>query len=132
MEIEYYSYKLDGGERFYPQSVLVFLFALGLFLWGNFIVFADTSSNMSIEEDSKIPLSSRIFDSAGEWRAPQKTKNKWRESEQNKLTVQKGRIKKKTSSLYNPTLDRDNWDSYSTLDNPDAHTKPAKVFEFRF
>jgi len=132
MEIEFSSYKLGGQERLYSQSVLVFLLALGLFLWGNFIVFANPSLNRSIEEDSKIPLSKRIFDSSGEWRAPKKSKNIWRESEEHQLTIQNDRIKKKTSSLYDPNRDRDNWDPYSFDNNSDVQTKPAKIFEFRF
>lgn len=132
MEIEFSSYKLGGQERLYSQSVLVFLLALGLFLWGNFIVFANPSSNRSIEEDSKIQLSKRIFDSSGEWRAPKKSKNIWRESGEHKLTIQNDRIKKKSSSLYDPTRDRDNWDPYSFDNNSDVQTKPAKIFEFRF
>jgi hypothetical protein len=99
MEIEFSS---DERERFYSQSVLVFLLALGLMLWGNLIVFASPSSDSYFEEDSRVPLSKRAFDSAGEWRAPQKPKNKWRESEEEKLTLQ------------------------NTL------TRPAKVFEFKF
>jgi hypothetical protein len=132
MEIEYYSYKFDGQERFYSQSVLIFILALGLFLWGNLIVFANPSTSKSIEEDSKIPLSKRVFDSSGEWRTPQESKNKWRESEEHKLTLQKSRIKKKTSSLYDPTKAQDNWDPYSSPGHPDTLTRPAKVFEFKF
>jgi hypothetical protein len=129
MEIEFSS---DERERFYSQSVLVFLLALGLILWGNLIVFANPSSDSFFEGDSKVPLSKRTFDSAGEWRAPQKPKNKWRESEEEKLTLQNGRIKKKTSSLYNPSMSQDNWDPYSSPGHPDTLTKPAKVFEFKF
>jgi hypothetical protein len=129
MEIEFSS---DDRERFYSQSVLVFLLALGLILWGNFIVYADPSSKMSIEEDSKVPLSKRAFDSSGQWRAPKKSKKKWRETEEHKLTLQKSRIKKKTSSLYNPSMSQDNWDPYSSPGHPDTLTRPAKVFEFKF
>ncbi len=132
MEVEFFPYKLQGRERLYSQSVLFFLLALGLFLWGNVIVFADPSSGISVEENSKIPLSKRIFESSGEWRAPQKSKNIWRELEQDKLKIQKGRIKRKLSSLYDPTKARDNWDPYSIVDDQDTQTKPAKVFEFRF
>ncbi|MEE8269932.1 MAG: hypothetical protein V3R23_07935, partial [Nitrospinaceae bacterium] len=92
MEIEFFSYKLAGKERFYSQSFLFFLLALGLSLGGNFIVYANPSSNMSIEEDAKIPLSKRAFDSSGQWRAPQKPKNTWRESEEHKLTLRNDRI----------------------------------------
>jgi hypothetical protein len=129
MEIEFSS---DERERFYSQSVLVFLLALGLMLWGNLIVFASPSSDSYFEEDSRVPLSKRAFDSAGEWRAPQKPKNKWRESEEEKLTLQNSRIKKKTSSLYNPSMSQDNWDPYSSPGHPDTLTRPAKVFEFKF
>ena len=133
MEIEFSSYKLEEGERFISQSVLVFLLALGLFLWGNFIVFANPSSPRFVEEDSKVPLSTRAFDSSGEWRAPHKPKKSWREVEEHRLTLQNDRIKKKSSSLYNPSMDRDNWDPYSSPGaGNNALTKPAKVFEFRF
>jgi hypothetical protein len=132
MEIESFLYKLGGRERFYSQSVLVFLLALGLSLWGNFVVLANPSSDSFFEEDSRVPLSKRAFDSAGEWRAPQKDKKKWREPEDQKLTIQKDRIQKKTSSLYNPSLKQDNWDPYSSAGHPDNLTRPAKVFEFKF
>lgn len=133
MEIEYYSYDLDRHGRFYSHSVLVFILVLGVILSGNFIVLADPSSSMSIVEDSKIPLSKRMFDSSNQWRTPKKSKNKWRESEEYGLTLQKGRIKKKSSSIYDIPQVRDNWDPYTS---PGAGnnmlTKPAKVFEFRF
>jgi len=130
MEIEY---SLDDREHFYSQSVLVFLLALGLILWGNLIVFANPSSESFFGEDSRVPLSKRVFDSAGEWRAPQKPKNKWRESKEEKMTLQNGRIKKGTSSLYNPSMKQDNWDPYSTSPgHPDSLNRPAKVFEFKF
>jgi hypothetical protein len=133
MEIEFSSYQLGERERFCSQSILVFLLALGLILWGNFIVFANPSSSSSIEEDSRVPLSKRVFDSSGEWRAPpQKSKNKWRESEEQKLTLQKDRIKKKTSSLYNPTLGRDNWDPYAIESGSLVQTTPATLFKFKF
>jgi hypothetical protein len=133
MEIELVSYKLDGRERFYSQSILFFLLALGLSLWGNYIVYADPSSSLSIEENSKVPLSKRTFDSSGQWRAPEKPKNKWRESEDNRLTIENDRMKKKSSSIYDTPQVQGNWDPYA---NPGAGnntlTKPAKVFEFRF
>jgi len=132
MEIEYSSCRLDERERLYSQSVLVFVLALGLILWGNFVVLANPSSSISIEEDSRVPLSKRVFDSSGEWRAPQKSKNKWRESEEQKLSIQNDRIQRKTSSLYNPTMSPDNWDPYSSPGHPDTLTRPAKVFEFKF
>ena len=111
---------------------MVFLLALGLTLWGNLFVFANPSSKSSIEEDSRVPLSKRVFDSAGEWRAPEKPKNKWRESKEERLSVQKSRIKKGTSSLYNPSMSQDNWDPYSPMGHPDTLNRPAKVFEFKF
>jgi hypothetical protein len=132
MEIEFPSYKLNEGKRFFSQPVLVFLLTLGLFLWGNSIVFANPSSNRPTEEDSKIPLSKRTFDSSGEWRSPQEPKNKWRESEERRLTIQKDRIKKKKSSLYGSPRVEDNWDPYSPGDGNNMLTRPAKVFEFRF
>ena len=132
MEIEFFPYKLDERERFYSQSVLFFLLALGLLLWGHVVVHANPSSNRSIEEDSKVPLSKRVFDSSGTWRAPQKPKSKWRESKEERLTIQKDRIQKKPSSLYDPSKAQDNWDPYSSTGHPDNLTKPAKVFEFKF
>lgn len=132
MEIGFFSYKWDERERFYSQSVLFFLLALGLLLWGHVVVHANPSSNRSIEEDSKVPLSKRVFDSSGTWRAPKKSKNVWRKPKQNKVTIQKDRIQRKTSSLYDPTRSHDNWDPYSSMGHPDTLTKPAKVFEFKF
>lgn len=133
MEIEFFSYKLAGRERFYSQSFLFFLLALGLSLGGNFIVYADPSSRMYIDEDSKVLLSKRTFDSSGQWRAPEKPKNKWRESEENRMTIESDRMKKKSSSIYNTPQARDNWDPYASPGSgSNSLTKPAKVFEFRF
>ena len=133
MEIDFLSYKLDGRGRFYSQSVLFFLLALGLSLAGNYIVYADPSSRMYIDENSKVPLSKRTFDSSGQWRAPEKPKNTWRESEEHRLTLQNDRMKKKSSSIYDTPQVRDNWDPYdSPGDGNNMLTKPAKVFEFRF
>jgi len=133
MEIEFSSYKWGERERLHFQSALVFFLALGLILWGNLIVFANPSSSSSMGENSRVPLSKRAFDSSGEWRASQKPKSKWRESEEQRMTLQNSRIKTKTSSLYNPSMAHDNWDPYSpTGDGNDMLTKPAKVFEFRF
>jgi hypothetical protein len=130
MEIDFTS---DDRERFYSQSVLVFFLALGLILWGNLIVFANPSSESFLGEDSRVPLSKRAFDSAGEWRAPEKSKKKWRQSEEEQITLQNSRIKKGTSSLYNPSMKQDNWDPYSfPPGHPDSLTRPAKVFEFKF
>jgi len=132
MEIEFSSTKWNEQERLYPQSMLVLFLALGIILWGNFIVFADPSSTFSVEEDSKVPLSDRVFDSAGEWRAPQKPKSKWREPKEKRLTIQKDRIQKKKSSLYDPIPGQDNRDPYSSPGHPDNLTKPAKILEFKF
>lgn len=132
MEIEFFSTKWDERERFYSQSVLILVLALGFSLWGSLIVFADPSHKIPIEEDSKVPLSNRVFESAGEWRVPQETENNWRESEEQKLTLQKDRIKKKTSSLYNPTLGRDNWDPYAIESGSLVQTTPATLFKFKF
>ena len=132
MEIDFFSTKWEERERLYSQSVLVFVLALGLFLWGSLIVFADPSIKIPLKEDSKVPLSNRIFESAGEWRAPQESQEIWRAPEPHEFTLKNDRIKKKPSTLYNPTEGRDNWDPYMFPDNEDVHTKPAKIFEFRF
>jgi hypothetical protein len=133
MEIEFSSYKLDEGEWFFSQPVLVFLLTLGLFLLGHSIVFANPSSNIPVEKDSKIPLSKGIFDSSGEWRASKKPEDTWRESEEQRLTIKKDRIRKKSAPLYGSPKDRDNWDPYdSPGDGNNMLTKPAKIFEFRF
>jgi len=132
MEIDFFSTQWHERERFYSQSILVFVLVLGLTLWSYLIVFADPSLKVPAKEDSRVPLSDRVFDSSGEWRAPQEPENSWRESEQNKMTLEKGRIKKKSSSLYNPTQEQDNWDPYSSPGHPDTLTKPAKVFKFKF
>ena len=132
MEIEFSSDQLNIRERFYSQSLLVLFLALGLVFWGNWVVLANPSTNGSLGEDSRVPLSKRVFESSGEWRAPQKPKNQWRQSPEEKMTLEKGRIKKGTSSLYNPSMSQDNWDPYSSRGHPDNLTKPAKVFEFRF
>jgi len=129
MEIEFFS---EDRDRFYSQSALVFILALGLILWGNLIVFADPALKLPAQGDSRVPLSERVFESSGEWRAPQKPETKWRQTEEEKMTLQTGRIKKGTSSLYNPTPSQDNWDPYSSAGHPDNLTRPAKVFEFKF
>ena len=132
MEIDLFSTKWNEQERFYSQSMLVLFLVLGLTLWSHWIALADPALNVPAQEDSKVPLSKRVFDSAGEWRPPQEPEKKWRESEENKMTLEKGRIKKKSSSLYDPALGQDNWDPYSSPGHPDTLTRPAKVFEFKF
>lgn len=133
MEIEFYFNPSESRERFLAQSGLVLLLALGLILWGHWIVFADPSLNVPVQEDSRVPLSKRVFDSAGEWRATEEeSERKWRESEEERLTLQKSRIKKKSSSLYNPSVSQDDWDPFSPMGHPDTLTRPAKVFEFKF
>ena len=132
MEIEFLSAKWDERERFYSQSVLVFVLALGLSLWGSLIVFADPTHKIPFEEDSKVPLSNRIFESSGEWRTPKEPEKNWRESEKNKMTLEKGRIKKNTSSLYNPALGQDNWDPYAIESGSLVQTTPSTLFKFKF
>ena len=132
MEIELSSYPLNSRERFYSQSLLVLFLALGLVFWGNWVVLANPSTSGLLGEDSRVPLSERVFESSGEWRAPQKPKKKWRQSKEKQMTLEKGRIKKGTASLYNPSMSQDNWDPYSSTGHPDNLTKPAKVFEFKF
>ncbi len=132
MEIDFFSTKWNEQERFYSQSMLVLFLTFGIILWGNFIVFADPSLKIPVEEDSKVPLSNRIFESSEEWRTPKEPEKNWRESEEDKMTLEKGRIKKKPSSLYDPIPSQDNWDPYSSPGHPDTLTRPAKVFEFKF
>jgi hypothetical protein len=133
MEIDFFSFKLDGRERFYSQSVLFFLLALGLSLAGNYIVYADPASRMPFEGNYTVPSSKKTFESSGQWRAPEKPKKKWRESEESNITIQNDRMKKKSSSIYDTPQARDNWDPYSSPGaGNNSLTKPAKVFEFRF
>lgn len=133
MEIGFFSYRLDWRERFYFQSVLFFLLVFGLALGGHIIVHADPSNRMSIDDSSKVPLSKRTFESSGQWRAPEKPKNKWRESEESNLTLEKDRIqKKKSSSLYDTSRPQDNYDPYARQGQHETLNRPAKLFEFRF
>jgi len=132
MEVGFHSYYFERGGRIYSQSVLFFILAFGFFLWGNVVVFADSSKNMSIEKDSRIPITERVLDPSKNWRAPKKSENLGRESEEHKMKIQKGRIKKKSSPLYDPNNHRDNWDPYSFRDNQGVHTQPPTLFKFRF
>ena len=133
MEIVFFSHPWIERERYFTQSSMVFLLTLAMILWGHWIVHANPSLNLPIEEDSRIPLSERVFDSAGQWRAPQPRENKWRESPQEELTLKKERIRKKKSlSPYNHSVPQDNWDPFAPMGHPDTLTRPAKVFEFKF
>lgn len=132
MEIGFFSAKWSEGERFYSQSVLVLVIAVGLSLWGSLVVFADPNFKIPVEEDSKVPLSNRVFESAGEWRAPQESKEVWRKPEPHELTLKNDRIKKNSSSLYNPTPGHDNWDPYAIESGSLVQTSPATLFKFKF
>jgi hypothetical protein len=132
MEVGFHSFILEGKGKLYSQSVLFFLLAIGIFLWGNVIVFAGPSSINTIDKDSRIPLSKKVLEPSKSWRTSKKSKNLWRKSEEDKLSLQKGRIKKKPSSLYDPIKDRDNWDPYSFDNNKGIHTQPPTIFKFRF
>jgi hypothetical protein len=131
MEVGFHSFILERKGKLYSQSVLFFLLAIGIFFWGNVIVFAGPSSINNIDKDSRIPLSKKVLEPSKKWRSSKKSKKLWRKSEEDKLSLQKGRIKKKPSSLYDPIKDRDNWDPYS-FDNKGIHTQPPTIFKFRF
>jgi len=132
MEVGLHSFKLEKKEMLYSQSVPFFLLALSISLWCNVIVSAGPSTSINIEKDSRTPLSKRVFDSSKNWRTPKKKKNLWRELEENKMKIQKGRIKKKSSSLYGSIDERKNWDPYSLSDKQGIHTTPPTLFKFRF
>ena len=132
MEVGFHSFILEGKGKLYSQSVLFFLLAIGIFLWGNVIVFAGPSSIITIDKDSRIPLSKKVLEPSKNWRTSKNSKKLWRKSKEDKLSLQKGRIKKKSSSLYDPAKDRDNWDPYSFQNNQGIHTQPPTIFKFRF
>lgn len=131
MEIGFHSFKLGEG-KLYSQCVLFSLLAIGISLWGNVMVSAGPTTKLSIEKDSRVPLSKRVLEPSKKWRTPKKKKNLWRELQENNMEIQKGRIKKKSSSLYGSNYERENWDPYSFSDNQGIHTKPPTLFKFRF
>ena len=132
MEVEFHSFKLERRGGFYSHSVLFFPLALGFSLWCNVIVFADPSTKELATEDSRISLSKRVLDPSKNWRTPKKSKYDWRESEEQKLNDQKGRIKKNSSSLYGSNNEGDKWDPYSFKSKHGTHTQAATLFKFRF
>jgi len=134
MEVAFYSFKLKGEGKLYSQWVLFFFLALGISLWGNVIVLAGPSTTIPVENDFRAPLSKRVLEPSKNWRTPKKEKNLWRESEENRSKIQKGRIKKKSSSLYGSINDREKWDPYSFSDNPSIRTTPPTntILKFRF
>jgi hypothetical protein len=132
MEVEFHSFNLERRGGFYFQSFLFFLLALGFSLWGNVIVFADPSTKVFATEDSRTPISKRVLDPSKNWRTPKKSKYHWREPEEHKSKDQKGRIKKKSSSLYGSNNEGDNWDPYSFRSKQGTHTQPATLFKLRF
>lgn len=132
MEVGFHSFKLAGERNLYSQWVLFSLLALSVILWGNVIVSAGPSTKIIVEKDSRVPLSKRVLDPSKKWRTPEKKKSLWRELEENKMKIQKGRIKKKSSSLYDSIDDRENWDPYSFSDDQKNYTTPPTLFKFRF
>lgn len=130
MEVGFHSFRLEG--KLYSQWVLFSLLALGIIFWGNVIVSAGPSTKIIVEKDSRVPLSKRALDPSKKWRTPKEDKKLWRESEENKLNIQKGRIKKKSSSLYDSVEDRENWDPYSPSNKQGNYTTPPTLFKFRF
>ena len=131
MEVAFYSFKLDCGWKLYSQWVLFFFLVLAISLWGNVIVLAGPSTT-TFENDLRTPPSKGVLGLSKEWRTPKKKKNRWRESENNKLKTQKGRIKKGSSSPYGPISERENWDPYSFSDNKSIHTTAPTLLRFRF
>ncbi len=134
MEVGFHSFFLEGERKLYTQSFRLFLLALGISLWGNVIVLAGPSTTIPVENDFRAPLSKRVLEPSKNWRTTKKEKNLWRESEENRLKIQEGRIKKKSSSLYGSINDREKWDPYSFSDNPSIHTtSPTNtILKFRF
>jgi len=134
MEVAFYSFKLEGEGKLYSQWVLFLFLALGISLWGNVIVLAGPSATIPVENDFRAPLSKRVLEPSKNWRTPKKEKNLWRESEENRSEIQKGRIKRKSSSLYDSINDREKWDPYSFSDNPGIHTTAPTntILKFRF
>jgi len=132
MAVGFHSFIFIAMVYLYSQFVCIFLLAIGICLWGNVIVFAGPSSKNTIDKDSRIPLSKKVLEPSKKWRSSKKSKKLWRKSEEDKLNLQKGRIKKKPSSLYDPIKDRDNWDPYSFENNQGNHTRPPTIFKFRF
>lgn len=130
MEVEFHPFRLE--KKLFSQWIMFSLLAIGVSIWGNVIVSAGSSTKITVDEGSRVPLSERVLDSSKEWRAPEKKKSLWRELEENKVKMQKGRMKKKSSSFYDSTDDRKNWDPYSSLDNQKNHTTPPTLFKFRF
>ena len=96
------------------------------------MVSASPPSTVDVGKDFRSPLSERVLDPSKEWRAPKEEEKQWRESEEDKIKLQKGRIKKKSFSLYGPIDEREKWDPYSLEDKQGAHSKPATIFKFRF
>ena len=129
MEVGIHSFKLEEEGTLYSQWVWFSLLAIGISLWGNVIVSAGPSTTIRVEKDARVPLSERVLDPSKEWRKPEKKKSLWRELEENKMEIQKDRIKKESSSLYDPKNNRDNWDPYS---NSGVHADAPTLFKFRF
>lgn len=132
MEIGFHSFKLEREGKFFSQSVLLFVLALVISLWGNVIVVAGPVTKITVDKDSRVPYSKRILDPSKKWRAPKKSKKGWRESDEDKLKIQKGRIKKKSSSLYGSVYDRKNWDPYDVREQQGIHSDAPTLFKFRF
>ena len=132
MEVGYFAFKFEKEGKLYSQSVLFFLLALCISLWCNVIVLAGPSTTMNVDKDSRIPLSKRVLDSSKKWRAPEKKKNLWRQLQENSLKIQQGRIKNKSSSLYDSIEERKNWDPYSNSGNQGIYSKAPTLFKFRF
>jgi hypothetical protein len=130
MEVGFHSSGLK--RNIYAQWVLFILLALGITFSGNVIVSAGPSTKITVGKDSRVPLSKRVLDPSKKWRTPKKKKKLWRELQENKLKIQQGRIKNKSSSLYGSIDDRENWDPYSFSDNQDIYTTPPTLFRFRF
>ncbi len=132
MEIGFDSFKCNK-EKKVSQFVVFFILALGFSLWGNVLVLAGPSTGVTVQEDSRMPLSKRVLDPSKTLRTPEKSKEQlWRESEEEKIKLQKGRIKKDSSSLYDSSEEREHWDPYSVRENQGVHTKPPTLFKFRF
>ncbi len=124
---------LDRSTAWYLCGVLIFLFTARV------AVLADPAPPLPAGEDSRIPLSQRVFDMKKKWRESEKPEHKWRDSEnksmtlENKsMTLEKERFQSPPPPLYDPREHPDPWDPFSSIPEDGVHTTPPTLFKFRF
>ncbi len=130
------SLAIELSDNKKPFAFLFLTTAVAMTLALNVAVRANPLPPLSAPDDSRVPLSKRVFDLKQEWRQKKEPQNNWREQQQEQkdksLTLEKGRIESPSSPHYDPREHPDPWDPFYSTPKSGVHTDPPVLFKFRF